>query len=192
MGIKTGARLSKFLAILNAFSGSAGLWPQEQDQSVFFAIWKEIAAIGKSRDDRRWSRAPGERQSGKPGPTGRPAESTARRSGGKEKQNSASARANSASERPGWTWTPEFLRWVRTLSAREEKERRLLRRGAEEVAAARAERRRRPAMWAGLRVDILRSTSTIIEEEGLGMVFIGMEFLKEEEDEKCFFGKWKR
>ena len=105
------------------------------------------------------------RQSGKPGPTGSPAERTARRSGGNAKPNSASERANSASERPGWTWIPEFRRWVKTLSAREEKERRPLRAGSEAVAdgaAARAESRRRPATWAGFRPVILRSTSTIV------------------------------
>lgn len=105
------------------------------------------------------------RQSGKPGPTGSPAERTARRSGGNAKPNSASERANSASERPGWTWMPEFRRWVKTLSAREENERRPFRAGSEAVAdgaAARAERRRRPATWAGFRPVILRSTSTIV------------------------------
>ena len=105
------------------------------------------------------------RQSGKPGPTGSPAERTARRSGGNAKPNSASERANSASERPGWTWIPEFRRWVKTLSAREENERRPFRAGSEAVAdgaAARAERRRRPATWAGFRPVILRSTSTIV------------------------------
>lgn len=105
------------------------------------------------------------RQSGKPGPTGSPAERTARRSGGNAKPNSASERANSASERPGWTWIPEFRRWVKTLSAREENERRPFRAGSEAVAdgaAARAESRRRPATWAGLRPVILRSTSTIV------------------------------
>ena len=105
------------------------------------------------------------RQSGKPGPTGRPAERTARRSGGNAKPNSASERANSASERPGWTWMPEFRRWVKTLSAREENERRPFRAGSDAVAdgaAARAERRRRPATWAGFRPVILRSTSTIV------------------------------
>uniref|UniRef100_A0A2P2N7S1 Uncharacterized protein n=1 Tax=Rhizophora mucronata TaxID=61149 RepID=A0A2P2N7S1_RHIMU len=69
-----------------------------------------MAATGRSSEARRWSRAPAERQSGKPGPTGKPAESIARRSGGKEKPNSASARANSASDRPGWTWIPELRR----------------------------------------------------------------------------------
>lgn len=105
------------------------------------------------------------RQSGKPGPTGSPAERTARRSGGNAKPNSASERANSASERPGWTWMPEFRRWVKTLSAREENERRPFRAGSDAVAdgaAARAERRRRPATWAGFRPVILRSTSTIV------------------------------
>lgn len=105
------------------------------------------------------------RQSGKPGPTGSPAERTARRSGGNAKPNSASERANSASERPGWTWIPEFRRWVKTLSAREENERRPFRAGSDAVAdgaAARAERRRRPATWAGFRPVILRSTSTIV------------------------------
>ena len=105
------------------------------------------------------------RQSGNPGPTGSPAERTARRSGGNAKPNSASERANSASERPGWTWMPEFRRWVKTLSAREENERRPFRAGSDAVAdgaAARAERRRRPATWAGFRPVILRSTSTIV------------------------------
>lgn len=105
------------------------------------------------------------RQSGNPGPTGSPAERTARRSGGNAKPNSASERANSASERPGWTWIPEFRRWVKTLSAREENERRPFRAGSDAVAdgaAARAERRRRPATWAGFRPVILRSTSTIV------------------------------
>ncbi|KAG0480112.1 hypothetical protein HPP92_010970 [Vanilla planifolia] len=48
-----------------------------------------------------------ERQSGKPWPEGRPRERTALRSGGKEKPNSASTRANSAPERPGRTATPD-------------------------------------------------------------------------------------
>ncbi|CAI0553620.1 unnamed protein product [Linum tenue] len=128
--------------------------------------------MGRSSEARRWRRAPWERQSGNPGPTGSPAERTARRSGGKEKPNSASARANSGSDRPGWTWIPELRRWVMTLSAREEKERRPLRTGrgtpelAVEEAAARAERRRSPAMWAGLRPVIRRSTSTIVESVG--------------------------
>ena len=54
-----------------------------------------------------------------------------------------------------------------TLAVRDEKERTLLR-AEEEVAveAARAERRRRPAMWAGFRPAILRSTSTIVKRVG--------------------------
>ena len=165
MGIKRGALLSEFLATRKAFSGSDGLGPQDFDHKVFRAIWKQIAAIGRSREARRWRRAPAERQSGNPGPTGRPAERTARRSGGKAKPNSASDRANSDSVRPGWTWMPELRKWVITLSANEEKERRLLRGGSEVVvdgAAARAERRRKPAIWAGFRPVILRSTSTIV------------------------------
>lgn len=79
---------------------------------------------------RSWSRAePVERQSGKPGPTGKPAERMALRSGGKAKLNSASALANSGSDSPGKTWAPEFFKWLMTLSARELKERRLLRGG---------------------------------------------------------------
>lgn len=151
MGIKRGALFSAFLATRNAFSGSDGLGPQVLDQRVFLAIWKEIAAIGRSNEARRCRRAPGERQSGKPGPTGKPAARTARRSGGNEKPNSASARANSSSERPGCTCMPELRRWVMTLSARDENERRPLRTGRDEAGvaeteAARADRRRRPAM----------------------------------------------
>lgn len=89
------------------------------------------------------------RQSGKPGPRGKPAERMARRSGGKTKPNSASALANSASDRPGWTRMPEFFRWVMTLSANEEKETRPLRTGSDVAvvgAAARADKRRKPAM----------------------------------------------
>lgn len=157
----------EFRAILRAFSGSDGLGPQDFDHSALRAMWNEIAAIGRFMEARRWSRAePPERQSGKPGPTGKPAERTALRSGGKGKPNSASARANSASDKPVWTWIPEFLRWVMTLSAREVKERRPVRTGRVEegggAAAARAERRRRPAIWAGFRPVILRSTSTIV------------------------------
>lgn len=122
--------------------------------------------MGRSKDDLRWSReVPAARQSGKPGPIGKPAESIALRSGGKAKPNSASARANSESERPGWTWTPDCLRWVITLSAREVKERRLLRAGSGVdgvEAAALAERRRSPATWPGFSPVILRSTSTIV------------------------------
>lgn len=73
---------------------------------------------------------------------------------------------------------PELRKWVITLSASEEKERRLLRGGSEVVvdgAAARAERRRKPAIWAGLRPVILRSTSTIVVQFGIksrnGLVF---------------------
>lgn len=103
MGIKSGALFNAFRATRKAFSGSDGLGPQDLDQSVFRAIWKDIAAIGRSSEARRWSRAPAARQAGKPGPTGKPAERTARRSGGKTNPNSASARANSASESPGCT-----------------------------------------------------------------------------------------
>ncbi|KVH92529.1 hypothetical protein Ccrd_005433 [Cynara cardunculus var. scolymus] len=108
-----------------------------------------MAAIGRSRVARSCCRAdPAERQSGKPGPTGKPAERRALRSGGNANPNSASALANSLSDNPCWTCTPEFLRWVKTLSAREVKEMRLLRAGSGvegDEAAALAERRRRPA-----------------------------------------------
>lgn len=90
-----------------------------------------------------------DRQSGNPGPTGMPAARIARRSGGKTKLNSASARANSASERPGWTSTPELWSWVMTLSTTEENENKPLRSEEEEDEedeAARADKRRRPAM----------------------------------------------
>lgn len=103
MGIKSGARLREVLAILSAFSGSEGREPHDLDQSEFLAIWKEIAAIGRLMRALRWRRAPGERQSGNPGPTGRPAWRTALRSGGKANPNSASERANSESFNPGWT-----------------------------------------------------------------------------------------
>ena len=150
------------------------------------------------------------RQSGNPGPTGSPAERTARRSGGNAKPNSASERANSASERPGWTWIPEFRRWVKTLSAREENERRPFRAGSEAVAdgaAARAESRRRPATWAGLRPVILRSTSTIVFpkkvwlllQELLTFFFFSLSFLllprerksKRERSKLIFFSREK-
>lgn len=178
MGIKRGARLRAFLAILSAFSGSDGLGPQDLDHKEFRAMWKEIAAIGRLIEARSWKRdGPADRQSGNPGPSGNPAERIALRSGGKPNPNSASARANSDSLKPGWTCTPEFFRWVSTLSAKEVKERRLLRGGrgvegveAEAAAAALAESRRRPATWAGFRPVILRSTSTIVSvysKEGL-------------------------
>lgn len=165
MGIKSGARLIWFRAILRAFSGSEGRGPHDLDQRVLREMWKEIAARGRLIWERRWRRE-GElaaaRQSGKPGPRGKPAERTALRSGGKEKPNSASARANSASVKPGWTWMLEDLRWVMSLVAREVKERREVEvEGGVGAEAARAERRRRPAMWAGFRPVILRSTSTM-------------------------------
>ena len=56
-----------------------------------------------------------------------------------------------------------------TLSTSEENETRPFRTGSDDEAeaeagtdAARADRRRRPAMWAGFRPVILRSTSTIV------------------------------
>lgn len=168
MGISNGALFSAFLATRSAFSGSVGRGPQDLDQTAFLAIWKEIAAIGRSSEARRWSLAPPDRQSGKPGPTGMPAARTARRSGGKTNPNSASARANSASERPCCTSMPEFRSWVITLSTTEENETTPFRTGTgsdddeEEDEAARADNRRRPAMWAGFRPAILRSTSTIV------------------------------
>lgn len=58
--------------------------------------------MGKLSEARSCSRAePVERQSGKPGPIGNPAERIALRSGGKAKLNSASALANSGSDNPG-------------------------------------------------------------------------------------------
>lgn len=114
---------------------------------------------------RRWRRAPEERQSGKPGPRGRPAWRTALRSGGKANPNSASERANSGSVNPGWTWIPEDLRWVMRLEAREGRERREgigVGGDGDGPEAARADRRRSPAKWAGLKPVILRSTSTIV------------------------------
>ena len=110
---------------------------------------------------RRWRRAPGERQSGKPAPTGNPAARTARRSGGKENENSASALANSASVRPGWTWILEVCKCEITWWARDEKDTRLFLTLGVVGAEARAERRRRPAACDGRRPVILRSTSTI-------------------------------
>lgn len=124
--------------------------------------------MGRSSEARSWIReGPTERQFGNPGPTGKAAERTALRSGGKEKPNSASAKANSEGDKPGWSRILEFLRWVMSLSAREVKEKRLLLRGGREVeevvvAAALAERRRSPAAWDGVRPVILRSTSTIV------------------------------
>lgn len=87
------------------------------------------------------------RQSGNPAPTGKPAVSIALRSGGKMKPNSASKRANSGSERPGWTCIPELRRLVMILSAIGENERRPLRAVvvAVEMEAARAESLLRPA-----------------------------------------------
>lgn len=169
MGIKRGALFKAFLATRNAFSGSDGLGPHDLDQRVFRAIWNEIAAIGRSSEALRCWRAPAARQSGNPGPTGKPADRTALRSGGNANPNSASARANSDSDKPGWTWIPELLRWVIRFSAKEEYERRpfltgrdgLVFEGVVGPAAARADRRRRPATWAGFRPVILRSTSTI-------------------------------
>ncbi|CAN1141123.1 hypothetical protein LINPERPRIM_LOCUS25274, partial [Linum perenne] len=70
---------------------------------------------GRSRDARRWKL--GDRQSGNLWPTGRSAVSTVRRSGGKEKPNWVSIRANSMSDRLGWTPTKEDWRWVTTLLA---------------------------------------------------------------------------
>lgn len=156
MGIRSGALFKAVRATRKAFSGSDGLGPQDLDQRVFRAIWNEIAAIGRSSEALRWRRAPAARQSGKPGPTGNPAERMALRSGGNANPNSTSARANSDSDRPGWTWIPELLRWDVTFSAKEENERRPFRIGRVVAvavedgvggpAAARAERRRRPAM----------------------------------------------
>lgn len=101
MGIKGGARLISFLAILRAFSGLSGLNPKDLDQRELRAMLSDTAATGKSMEERRWRRAEPERQSGKPGPTGRPDARMALRSGGNAKPNSASARANSASDKPG-------------------------------------------------------------------------------------------
>lgn len=162
-------------AVRRAVSGEEGRGPQDLDQRVFLEMWKEVEARGREiweRRRRREGELAGARQSGKPGPRGRPEERTARRSGGKAKPNSASARANSASERPGSTWTPEDLRWAMRLSAREAKETEEGegREVEEEIGgcggkgaafAARAERRRRPAMCAGFKPVILRSTSTM-------------------------------
>ncbi|MFS7947478.1 hypothetical protein Hanom_Chr06g00548751 [Helianthus anomalus] len=124
-----------------------------------------MEAIGSSSVARSCCRAdPVDRQSGKPGPTGNPAERMALRSGGNAKPNSASALANSLSDNPGWTWIPEFFKWVKTLLDKDVKEMRLLRGGSgvdgDDVAAL-AERRRRPARCAGFRPVILLSTSTI-------------------------------
>lgn len=152
IGIRIGALFRAFLATRIAFSGSDGLGPHDLTHIAFLAIWSETAATGRSSVARRGSRDPAAaRQSGNPAPTGRPAARMARRSGGNAKPKSASVRANSASERPGWTGMPELRRWVMTLLARDENENRPLRSVeavavAVETEAARAERRRRPAM----------------------------------------------
>ncbi|KAK9097938.1 hypothetical protein Syun_024983 [Stephania yunnanensis] len=83
----------------------------------------------------RWE-AVGARQSRKPGETGRPAESTTRRSGGKEKPNSASARADSEPKRSRRTGIEVAEVGDDFVAAAE---------------AALAERWRRPATWAGVR-----------------------------------------
>lgn len=169
--MRSGALLRAARARRRAVSGSEGRGPQDLGQKELRAIWRQMAAVGMSREERRWRWR--ERQSGKPGPTGRPEDRTARRSGGKAKLNSASTRANSASERPGLTGMPELRRWQMTFSEMEEKERRPSRMGSEAAAvvavAARAERRRSPATWAGFRPAIRRSTSTmvvVVEERG--------------------------
>ncbi|CAN1172111.1 hypothetical protein LINPERPRIM_LOCUS30946 [Linum perenne] len=112
---------------LSAFSESNSLDPQLLDQRLFLAIWIQTTAIGRSRVARRWDLD--DRQSRNLGSTGRPAKSTVRRSGGKENLNRASIRANSGSDRHGWTRTEEDWRWVMTLLASGEKEMRLLRDG---------------------------------------------------------------
>lgn len=131
--------------------------PKERGQREPRATWRDAAARGRERDD-DWRR----RQSGKPGPEGRPRERIARRSGGKGKPSSASVRARSVSERPGRIGTPEEQRWARRDSARGVRGRRPLRVGVGAGAvAARVERRRSPAAWEGVRVLMRRSTSTI-------------------------------
>ena len=47
MGIKSGARLREVRAILRAFSGSEGRGPHDLDHSEFFAIWSDMAAMGR-------------------------------------------------------------------------------------------------------------------------------------------------
>ncbi|KAK9092691.1 hypothetical protein Syun_027602 [Stephania yunnanensis] len=115
---------------------------------------------GDVEGGRSWRReAVGARQSGKPGETGRPAESTARRSGRKGKPNSASAQADSEPERPGRTGME--VAEVGDVTAPNSqciwKSRDVT--GDDFVAAAEAapaERRRRPATWASVRLVILR------------------------------------
>lgn len=149
MGIRTGALLRAFLAILNAFSWSEGRAPHDFNHRESRATWNDIAATGKSMEARsRWRVEPDDRQSGNPGPSGRPAARIALRSGGKANPNSASALANSTSDKPLFTWTPEFFRCAMTFPATELKSRRLCREGTGvegAEAAALAERRRRPA-----------------------------------------------
>lgn len=150
MGIKSGARLREVRAILRAFSGFEGRGPHDLDQSEVLAICRDMAAMGRLMRALRWARALGDRQSGKPGPRGRPVWRTALRSGGKVNPNSASARANSGSDNPGWSSVPEDWSRVMSLEAREEREIREGR-GVGGVGplgpdAARAERRRSPAM----------------------------------------------
>uniref|UniRef100_A0A0A8ZMV7 Uncharacterized protein n=1 Tax=Arundo donax TaxID=35708 RepID=A0A0A8ZMV7_ARUDO len=150
----------------SARSGSAGLGPQHRGHRAPRAICSDAAAMGRSNAERSPARL---RQSGNPGPEGRPAAKTARRSGGNANPISASARASSASVSPGSTATPDARRWASTAAAREPNECSPCRGEAkadEGPAAARVDRRRSPAACAaGVRPAIRWSTSTIATDE---------------------------
>ncbi|XP_020408134.1 uncharacterized protein [Zea mays] len=75
--------------------------------------------MGRSNADRSPTR---DCQSGNPGPDGRPAARTARRSGGNANHISALVRTNSSSVRPGSTATPEAQRWPSTAAVSGAKE----------------------------------------------------------------------
>ncbi|KAK9109197.1 hypothetical protein Sjap_017257 [Stephania japonica] len=132
-----------------AGGGGSGGNVADLGQREWREIWRERAARGRERAARRWGReAAGDRQSGKLGEEGEVVERMARRSGGKAKLNSASARASSGSERPGRRGMEELRRWQRARAATVEEAEGTA--GALVEAAARADRRRRPARWAGV------------------------------------------